>query len=100
MARPSARACDGAAQRAGTALDADHRRHDDLESMADKITDYTKIVYIANPDNPMGTYITDKEFDEFETQNLAYRKDMSEVLTALSHQLDEGWRMALPESQK
>ena len=42
----------------------------------------------------------DKEFDEFETQNLAYRKDMSEVLTALSHQLDEGWRMALPESQK
>ena len=25
----------------------------DLESMADKITDYTKIVYIANPDNPL-----------------------------------------------
>ena len=37
----------------------------DLESMADKITDYTKIVYIANPDNPMGTYITRKEFDTF-----------------------------------
>ena len=37
----------------------------DLESMADKITDYTKIVYIANPDNPMGTYITRKEFDAF-----------------------------------
>ena len=33
--------------------------------MADKITDYTKIVYIANPDNPMGTYITKKEFDNF-----------------------------------
>jgi histidinol-phosphate aminotransferase len=33
--------------------------------MADKITDYTKIVYIANPDNPMGTYITRKEFDAF-----------------------------------
>ena len=39
--------------------------HYDLESMADKITDYTKIVYIANPDNPMGTYITRKEFDAF-----------------------------------
>ena len=39
--------------------------HYDLESMADKITDYTKIVYIANPDNPMGTYITRTEFDAF-----------------------------------
>ena len=39
--------------------------HYDLESMADKITDYTKIVYIANPDNPMGTYITRKKFDAF-----------------------------------
>ena len=37
----------------------------DLEKMANKITDYTKIIYIANPDNPMGTYITKKEFDEF-----------------------------------
>ena len=37
----------------------------DLEMMANKITDYTKIIYIANPDNPMGTYITRKEFDEF-----------------------------------
>ena len=33
--------------------------------MATKITDYTKIIYIANPDNPMGTYITKKEFDDF-----------------------------------
>ncbi len=37
----------------------------DLEAMAKEITDYTKIIYIANPDNPMGTYITKKEFDEF-----------------------------------
>ena len=33
--------------------------------MAKKISDYTKIIYIANPDNPMGTYITKREFDEF-----------------------------------
>ena len=39
----------------------------DLSAMADKITDYTKIIYIANPDNPMGTYITREEFDEFYT---------------------------------
>jgi histidinol-phosphate aminotransferase len=37
----------------------------DLEAMANKITDYTKIIYIANPDNPMGTTITRQEFDEF-----------------------------------
>ena len=42
----------------------DQHRYD-LEAMADKITDYTKIIYIANPDNPMGTYITKKEFDTF-----------------------------------
>lgn len=31
--------------------------------MAEKINDNTKIVYIANPDNPTGTYITKEEFD-------------------------------------
>ena len=39
----------------------------------------------------------DKEFDRFETQNLAYRKDMRDVLTKLSNQLAEGWRKATPE---
>ncbi|HDY76093.1 MAG TPA: histidinol-phosphate transaminase [Candidatus Marinimicrobia bacterium] len=37
----------------------------DLESMAAKINEYTKLIYIANPDNPMGTYIKRDEFDEF-----------------------------------
>ncbi len=37
----------------------------DLEAMAGRINDYTKIIYIANPDNPMGTYITREEFDAF-----------------------------------
>ena len=36
-----------------------------LEAMAEKVTEYTKIIYIANPDNPTGTYITRKEFDAF-----------------------------------
>lgn len=35
----------------------------DVEAMAKKITDKTKIVYVANPDNPTGTYITKEEFD-------------------------------------
>ena len=35
----------------------------DVKAMAEKITEKTKIVYIANPDNPTGTYITKEEFD-------------------------------------
>ena len=36
-----------------------------LNAFKEKITDYTKIIYIANPDNPMGTYISRKDFDDF-----------------------------------
>jgi histidinol-phosphate aminotransferase len=35
----------------------------DVEAMAKKINTNTKIVYIANPDNPTGSYITKEEFD-------------------------------------
>lgn len=41
----------------------DHRY--DLERMASHINEYTKIIYLANPDNPMGTYCTVDEFDVF-----------------------------------
>ena len=37
----------------------------DLKSMVKMLNDQTKIIYIANPDNPMGTYITKEEFDLF-----------------------------------
>ena len=37
----------------------------DLQAMAEKINDHTKIIYIANPDNPMGTYVKRDEFDAF-----------------------------------
>ena len=37
----------------------------DLKSMSDRINDYTKIIYLANPDNPTGTYFNKKEFDGF-----------------------------------
>jgi histidinol-phosphate aminotransferase len=42
------------------------RTHDmryDVEALAKRVNDNTKILYIANPDNPTGTYITEKEFD-------------------------------------
>lgn len=35
----------------------------DVEAMAKKITPNTKVLYIANPDNPTGTYLTKSEFD-------------------------------------
>jgi len=37
----------------------------DLESMLKEITDKTKVIFIANPDNPTGTYVTDKELKRF-----------------------------------
>ena len=39
--------------------------HHDLSAIAEKISDYTKIIYLANPDNPTGTYFTVEEFDLF-----------------------------------
>jgi histidinol-phosphate aminotransferase len=41
------------------------RWHYDLEAMAEAITDRTKIIYLANPNNPTGTIFTKQEFDAF-----------------------------------
>ncbi|MDR8393319.1 histidinol-phosphate transaminase [Aliifodinibius sp. S!AR15-10] len=37
----------------------------DLQAMADAITEQTKLIYIANPNNPTGTFVTQEEFDAF-----------------------------------
>ena len=37
----------------------------DLAAMAEAINEYTKVIYVANPDNPTGTYVTTGEFDVF-----------------------------------
>ena len=37
----------------------------DLEEMSNQITDNTKIIYLANPDNPTGSYFNKEEFDFF-----------------------------------
>lgn len=44
-------------------LTADYRF--DLDAIADSINPYTKIIYLANPNNPTGTYFTVEEFDRF-----------------------------------
>jgi type 1 glutamine amidotransferase len=37
----------------------------DLAAMKKSINAKTKMVFIANPDNPTGTYVTKRELDEF-----------------------------------
>tara|TARA_Y100000768_G_scaffold271561_1_gene207652 strand:- start:3624 stop:4718 length:1095 start_codon:yes stop_codon:yes gene_type:complete len=37
----------------------------DLKAMAQKINNNTKIIYLANPDNPTGSYFNKADFDEF-----------------------------------
>jgi histidinol-phosphate aminotransferase len=39
--------------------------HYDLPALAGQISDRTKIIYLANPNNPTGTIFTKHEFDEF-----------------------------------
>ena len=42
--------------------------HHDLDAMVVYINDYTKLIYLANPDNPTGTYFTIEAFDRFMEQ--------------------------------
>tara|TARA_Y100001970_G_scaffold211974_1_gene258790 strand:- start:238 stop:1311 length:1074 start_codon:yes stop_codon:yes gene_type:complete len=39
--------------------------HYNLNAMANKINKNTKVIYLANPDNPTGTYFNKNKFDEF-----------------------------------
>jgi histidinol-phosphate aminotransferase len=39
--------------------------HYDLEALASAINEKTKIIYLANPNNPTGTIFTKQEFDRF-----------------------------------
>lgn len=39
--------------------------HYDLEALAAAINEHTKIIYLANPNNPTGTIFSKHEFDEF-----------------------------------
>lgn len=37
----------------------------DLDAIADAVADDTKIIYLANPNNPTGTMFSDREFESF-----------------------------------
>jgi len=37
----------------------------DLDALKRKVNDKTKVIFIANPNNPTGTYVTKYEIDEF-----------------------------------
>lgn len=39
--------------------------HYNLDAIADRIDDQTKIIYLANPDNPTGTYFSKEKFNSF-----------------------------------
>lgn len=39
--------------------------HYDLPALAEQINEHTKIIYLANPNNPTGTIFTKQEFDAF-----------------------------------
>jgi histidinol-phosphate aminotransferase len=39
--------------------------HFDLDAIASRINKHTKIIYLANPNNPTGTIFTRKEFNDF-----------------------------------
>lgn len=49
----------------------------DLPALAGQINEHTKIIYLANPNNPTGTIFTKKEFEEF------YKKVPERVLLIL-----------------
>ncbi len=54
------------AKGAGTKLIETARTEDfrfDVKAMAEAISEDTRLVYVANPDNPTGTYITSEEFN-------------------------------------
>lgn len=40
----------------------------DLKGILDRITDRTRLIFIANPNNPTGTYVTREEVEEFLTK--------------------------------
>jgi histidinol-phosphate aminotransferase len=51
--------------------------HYDLPALASQVNDKTKIIYLANPNNPTGTIFTEDEFDAF------YKKIPKRILIIL-----------------
>jgi histidinol-phosphate aminotransferase len=64
--------------------------HYDLDAIASAITDRTKIIYLANPNNPTGTIFSRSEFDAF------YRRVPARVLIIMDEAYYE-YAVANPE---
>ena len=67
VAKPSFLIYEIAARLEGATVKAVPLRHFyyDLEKMAEAVTEKTKIIFIGNPDNPAGTYISDRQLKTF-----------------------------------
>lgn len=62
----------------------------DLDAMADAITDKTRLVFIANPNNPTGTFLSTAELEAF------LEKVPSDVIVVL----DEAYYEYVPKSER
>jgi histidinol-phosphate aminotransferase len=72
----------------------------DLKTLSNAINDNTKMIYIANPNNPTGTYITTSEFESFmqrvpknvlvimDEAYFEFAKDIPEYPDSLSYKFD------------
>jgi len=72
----------------------------DLTALAEAVNDHTKMIYIANPNNPTGTYITKTEFESFiqkvpdhvlvvmDEAYFEFAKDIQDYPDSLSYKFD------------
>jgi histidinol-phosphate aminotransferase len=49
----------------GVEVPLDESLRHDLDAMAEAVTERTKVVFVANPNNPTGTYVTREEVERF-----------------------------------
>lgn len=49
----------------GVEVPLDGQLRHDLVSMAEAVTPRTRIIFVANPNNPTGTYVTNRELEDF-----------------------------------
>ena len=70
LAKPSFLIYEIAAKIEGATVKAIPLRHFyyDLDKMLDAVTDKTKVIFIGNPDNPAGTYVSERQLKDFLNQ--------------------------------
>lgn len=66
----------------------------DLDLLADNLTDDVKVVYLANPNNPTGTYFTKSELDNFLSK---VPSDVLVVLDEAYYEFADGYAPEYPD---